>query len=171
MKEFEKEFYTHLGLLSVKFSKMDYNLSYIVGKLLGNDDDLINITLIEKNTLSQNIELLKKINRIRNYRNSTIVNLITEISKIKNKRKLFIHGIWGKPFVSDNDIKIVCDERRLRYKEVKDNTGYVFKKEWSYNQNHVFRLTYIKKQISKIEDILLSQDFLIKELEDVNFSI
>jgi len=164
MKEFEKEFYAHLGLLSVKFAKMEYNLSIILGKLIGTDENLIAVTLIEKNTLSQNLELLKKINKIRDYKELAINNLLEQITGIKKDRNLFIHGIWGFPFESENDIKIVCDERKIRYSEKKVKNGVWPDKQWHYNENHVFRLSYIKKQIARIDDILIFQDSLIKEL-------
>lgn len=169
MEEFEKEFYAHLGLLSVKFAKVEYNLSLIVGKLIGTNEDLIAVSLIEKNTLSQNIELLKKINRVRSYQVPTVNNLIEQIGEIKNERNLFIHGIWGIPFESENDIKIICDERKIRYSENKNKQSKIIQKNWTYNENHTFRLSYIKKQIRKIEDILLSQDSLIHTLESDTF--
>ncbi|MFZ6009479.1 MAG: hypothetical protein ACOYXT_03955 [Bacteroidota bacterium] len=48
LKDFEKEFYAYLGLLTVRFAKMEYYLFMILTKLLGHDDDLISMTLIEK---------------------------------------------------------------------------------------------------------------------------
>lgn len=169
MKEFEKEFYSHLGLLSVKFAKMEYNLSVILSKLFGNDDDTISITLIENNTLHQNIELLKKINRIRNYEETALNNIIELIGRVKNNRNLFIHGIWGSPFESENDIKIVCDERRIRYSEKKDKNGKRIEQLWRHNENHIFRLSYIKKQITTIGEIILAEESLIEKLEIETF--
>nr|WP_320021605.1 hypothetical protein [uncultured Draconibacterium sp.] len=170
MKDFEKEFYSHLGLLSVKFAKMEYNLSLILGKLFGNNDDLITVTLIEKNTLSQNIELLKKINRIRSYEETALNNLIELIGRVKSNRNLFIHGIWGAPFESENDIKIVCDERKIRYVEEKDKNGRRTEQIWYHSKNHIFRLSYLKKQITTINDIILAQESLIKKLEFETFT-
>jgi len=37
MKDFEKESYAYLGLLSDNYSKMEYNLSVILNKLIAND--------------------------------------------------------------------------------------------------------------------------------------
>ncbi len=169
MKDFEKEFYSHLGLLSVNFAKMESNLSVILAKLLGSDEELISEILIERNTLQQNIDLLKKINKIRGYEQSTISNLLEQISRIKSDRNLFIHGIWGFPFVENNDIMITCDERKIRYKEEKHSNGKNLRKIWNYNEIHTFRLSYIKKQIRKIEDILTAQNFFIEKLESETF--
>src|SRR5690606_4915372 len=56
-----KEFYFYLGLLSTKFAEMETNVVSLLGSLVTEEVFLIN-PIIEKNSLSQNIELLKKIN-------------------------------------------------------------------------------------------------------------
>ena len=165
MKEIEKEFYAHLGLLSVRFAMVEYNLSIILGKLFGTDDDLISVTLIEKNTLSQNVEMLKKINKIRSCHEYEINNIIELVGRIKSNRNLFIHGIWGCPFESGNDIKIICDERRIRHKYEKDINGKVIRENWEFNRNHILKLSDIKKQIDSIDCILLLQNVLIEKLK------
>lgn len=156
----QKEFYSYLGLLSVKFAKMEYYLSLMISKLIRNDDDLISIMMIEKNNLSQNIDLIKKINLIRGFEEESIKNLLGLISQVKNDRNLFIHGIWGEPISSENDIKIVCEERKIKYEEEKGSG-----KTWQLNQNHVFRLTYIKSKIVKLDDIIFVQEDLNKKLD------
>jgi hypothetical protein len=96
-------------------------------------------------------------------------NLINEIGKIKSDRNLFIHGLWELPYESENDIKIVCGERNLKYDEHKDKEGNIIEQKWTSNKKHIFWLSYIKKQIRKIEDILVSQNYLINELETKTF--
>lgn len=165
MKEFEKEFYAHLGLLSVKFAKLEFNISAILGKLINSDEDLIVITLVENNSLNQNIELLKKINRIRKYQESTIENLIEEIGRVKNERNLFIHGLWGIPYESENDVKVNCEERKIRHSVDKDMKGNKVSRTWRLNKNQTYRLSYMKKRISTIDNILLAQEALMRKLE------
>ena len=120
--------------------------------------------------LHQNIQLLQKINEIRSYREDVIKTLLEQISRIKSDRNLFIHGIWGSPNKSDNDIQIVCKHRRTLYKSEKDTKGEVIQKKWIMNKSQIYNLSYIKRQITKIEDILLSQEYLIKELENETFT-
>jgi hypothetical protein len=164
MVDFEKEFYAHLGLLSVKFAQMDFKISIILQKLIGTDSS-IGIVLTEKNSLHQNLELLKQINRIRDFEISSIANLVAEVSKIKSQRNLFIHGLWGNPYKAENDVMIICDEKRMTYSEKTNKSNATFK-IWTSNKIHKFRLSYIKKLIRNIEDIIISQDFLIKKLEN-----
>jgi hypothetical protein len=57
--ENKKEVYFYLGLLSTMFSKMEADLLKILGKLITSDFILAS-TLFERNTLAQNIEMIKK---------------------------------------------------------------------------------------------------------------
>jgi hypothetical protein len=169
MKDYEIEFYAQLGLLSVKFAQMEYKLSTILGKLFGTENDLIPVTVMEKNSLSKNIELLRKLNKIRKFQYSLILDLISQISKIQSDRNLFIHGIWSDPFESENSIEIVCDEKKVRYNEEKDKEGIIIDQTWRYNKNHIFSLNDIKSRIKDIDDILILENKLIGELENEIF--
>jgi hypothetical protein len=57
--DIEKKFYFHLGLLSTKFAEMETNVISLLGGMITDEIFLIN-PIIEKNSLSQNIDLLKK---------------------------------------------------------------------------------------------------------------
>jgi hypothetical protein len=157
-----KEFYYYLGLISTKFAILESNLLSLLGKLVL-DDFILTNTLLERNSLSQNIELLKKINKYRNFEEDTVEKLIGKISSIRGKRNLFIHGIWGKPFISENDLMVICSEPKLLYKE--NSRG----KSWSSKKNHEFRLGYLRKQVDHIDEILMAQDYLLKKLENFEY--
>jgi hypothetical protein len=169
MKDFEKEFYAHLGMLSTKYAKMEYYLSNILGKLIGVDEESINVTLVENNTLHQNITMLKKINKIRKFESFDIDKVIELIGQVKNGRNRFIHGIWGNPFKEKDEINVVCDERKIRYTEQKDENGKLVSQNWQYNENYIYSLTYIKKQINVIENIIVLQDSLIDKLIELDY--
>jgi hypothetical protein len=170
MKDYEIEFYARLGLLSVKFAQMEYKLSTILGKLFGSDDDLITVTVTEKNTLTKNIELLKSLNRIRKFQYALILDLINKISKIQSDRNLFIHGIWGNPIISENSVIIICDEKKIRYNEEKDKVGNIIDQTWHFNKNHILSLTDIENRINDIDNIISLEDSLIKDLENERFN-
>lgn len=169
MKADEIEFYAHIGLLSVRFAQMEYNLSTILGRLFGTEDDLIPVTVTENNSLSKNIELLKKLNRIRKFQDTIITDLIKQIVKIQSDRNLFIHGIWSAPFESEGTIKIVCDEKKIRYEEKKESRWEGLDQTWHFNKNHIFSLSDIKIRINELDFILSIQDRLLKELENYDF--
>ena len=90
--------------------------------------------------------------------------LLERVSSMKSHRNLFIHGIWGEPFESENDIKIVCEERKIKYKEEQTERG--FSKHWKYNNHQTFRLSFLRQLTIKIDDIIIAQDFLLNKLEE-----
>ena len=167
-EESKKEFYFYLGLLSTLFAKMESNLLTILGSLIA-DDFVLTTTILERNSLAQNIELLKKLNNYRDYEKKSLRNLIDKISKIKGTRNLFIHGIWGEPFELDNDIIMTCDEAKLLYEEEKDANGLIENKSWASKTRHEFRLSYIQKLVENVEDIITVQNYFINKLSGHTF--
>ncbi len=163
-EEPKKEFYFFLGLLSTKFAIMESNLLTILGLLII-DNFVLTSTVLEKNSLAQNIDLLKKINKYRSFEEATIEDLIAKIVNIKSRRNLFIHGIWGDPFEFDDDIIITCYEPKLLYKQEHEFGEYT-SKTWSSLVQHEFKMTHIKSLVETIIDILVTQDYLVNKLKN-----
>lgn len=155
----QKEFYFHLGLISTKFSIMEYNILKILGKLII-DEFVLTATLLEKNSLSQNIELLKKINRFRRYKEKSMLELIRNVSKVRQSRNLFIHGVWGEPHKSEKDVIINCSEPKLLYEE--NESG----RTWTHRTHHKFLLSDLMKLAEDIDNIILIQTYLLENLEE-----
>ena len=165
--ETEKEFYFFLGLLSTRFSIVEYNILKLLGGLISSDFVLTN-TLLERNSLAQNIEYLKKINKIREFEVQAMSNLIQQITNIKRKRNLFIHGLWTQPIQKENDIIIKCNDPKLDYSE-RTEDGSLISKTWTSLTEYEFRLSYLKKLATNLSDIILAQENLIERLEDHEF--
>ncbi|MDR7132537.1 hypothetical protein J2X69_004910 [Algoriphagus sp. 4150] len=163
MSDIQIDFYAQLGKLSVNFARMELKLSSILNYLIDVDEDLIPVILTENNSLHQTIDLVKKINKIKNFESEIIKDLLERISSVKSSRNLFIHGIWGEPFESENDIKIVCEEHKIRYQE--KTTEYGVDKQWKYNNFHTFTLSFLKQLTTTIEDIIRLQDYLLNKLK------
>lgn len=160
----EREFYFYLGLLSTKFSILEYNILKILGGLISTDFILSN-TLLERNSLAQNLELLKKIYKQRKFEEKGIQRLIEQASDVKKKRNLFIHGLWGKPVRKENDLIIFCGEPKMDYTQEVEN-GIQISQSWKSITEHEFRLSYLKRLTERVSDIILTQDYLIKKLEE-----
>ena len=155
----EKEIYFFIGLLSTKFARMEANVIKILDKLIV-DDFVISNTIMEGNSLAKNIELLKKLNKYRGIEEGLILNLCSRISSVRKDRNLFIHGLWGEPYIEENDIMVVCSDPRIEFFESGDH------KQWRSTRPKKFRVGYLKKQVDAIEEILLSQDSLLIRLEN-----
>lgn len=165
--ELTKEVYFYLGLLSTLFAKMESKLLDILGKHITSDFVLAN-TLFERNTLYQNIEMLKSVNDLKAFEEETTKKLIQKISSIRKTRNLFIHGVWNEPIEFENDILIVCRESKLDYSEERQN-GVRVSRLWGSKKSTEFRLSYIRKLVDNVEEILLIEDYLIKKFEDYDY--
>lgn len=154
-----KEFYFYLGLLSTKFSILEYNTLLLLGRLITDDLFLTN-TLLERNTLSQNIQMLKKINKFRRFEEKKMSILISKISEVRSIRNLFIHGVWGSPTSRENDTVITCSNPKIVYEE--SNGGQT----WTSARNHSFRLSYIVRLIEQVDVILLEQEYMFNKLDE-----
>lgn len=155
--EIEKEFFFYLGLLSTKFAEMETNVTSILGGIITDDIFLIN-PVIEKNSLSQNVELLKKINLYKEFEKDNIHSLLTVISEVRKDRNLFIHGLWGKPYKDGDEILIHCLEQRITPKMVR------LGRMWTSAKEHSFKLSEIISQIDKLDTIIALQNNVLKKL-------
>lgn len=167
----ENQFYSYLGLLSVKFAQIDSLLSEILVKLTGVDNELISETLTEDNSISKNIDLIRKINKIKCYNEPIMSDLIASIDKIRKVRNMFIHGIWGTPFESDGELKIVCSVRKIKFNEEKDSTGAVIEKTWRHTDHQMFNLQDIKNITQSIEEIQELENIIIESLDTENLNL
>lgn len=155
-----KEFYYYLGLLSTKFAILEYNMLQLLGLMVADDFVLIN-TLLERNTLYQNVELLKKLNKYRGFQEELVDILIKKIFNIRINRNIFIHGIWKSPRPEKNDLVVICTEPKMLYEENESE------RKWTHQRHHSFRLSFIKEQVEEIDDIILRQNYLIGELKEL----
>lgn len=161
----EEKFYSNLGLLSVKFAQVDSLLAEILGKLIGSEDDLISETLTEDNTISKNIYLIKKINRIHSFNEPLINDLLAEVDKIRKVRNLFIHGIWGSPFETDGELRIVCSARKIKYEEKINSKGVLIEQTWRHTEKQIFSLQDLIMYAKTIDEILEIENIIIESLD------
>ncbi len=96
--EHKKEVYFYLGLLSTLFAKMESKLLDILGKHLTSDFVLAN-TLFERNTLYQNIEMLKSVSDLKSFEEETVIP--NKNIKKTNFANWFFYVIFGLYYNSD----------------------------------------------------------------------
>lgn len=166
IEDHKKEVYFYLGLLSTLFAKMESKLLELLGLHITSDFVLAN-TLFERNSLAQNIEFLKKINALKDFEVKTVTELIQKISSVRKTRNLFIHGVWDEPIKFENEILVICRESKLDYKEEKEN-GKIITRQWASKTNSEFKLSFIKKLVENVQEILQLEDYLIEKIEDHN---
>lgn len=158
----EKEFFYYLGLLSTKFASMESLLIDVIGCLIM-PNPIITNTLLEKNSLFQNLELLNKLNKYIKVDQERVQKIYQSISNIRSKRNLFIHGVWKKPYKKDIKYFMICQESKLIYHEEEN------KKIWTQGKNHKFELTTISNLVWETTDIIVELENIISEFDDLVF--
>lgn len=158
-----KEFYFYLGLISTRFAVVEYNILKMLG-LLVSDDNVLTNSLFERNSLAQNLGFLKNVNKLKQIEEKATHHLIEQVTNIKGKRNLFVHGLWGEPRIRDNDLVITCADPKMDYSEEFEN-GQRMSRIWKSVTHNEFRLSYLKKLSVSLSDIILAQESLIKRYE------
>lgn len=98
----------------------------------------------------------------------TVTELIQKISSVRKTRNLFIHGVWDEPIKFENEILVICRESKLDYKEEKEN-GKVITIQWASMKNNEFKLSFIKKLVENVQEILQLEDDLLEKIENHNY--
>jgi len=163
MNDYEQNFYSLIGLISIRFAKLENAIIEMISILINSDDNIISLTLIENNSLSQNLVLLLKINRSRDFEEDQIILWCKKIDNIRINRNLFIHGIWSQIMVSEGKTFIYCEEKKLRYSKLKRG------KQWEYNRHIKYSIESLKKEIIQIEKCIIDAEDLLKKLDDYEF--
>ena len=164
--DIEKEFYFYVGLFSARFATTEVLVRDMLGAFIS-DDNVLNAYIFEKNSLDVNIKLIKTINVRYEYEPEILKGILSEVSYIKSERNTFIHGIWSEPISKDNDIIIHCSNSKMKFE--KESNG----KRWTFGSGKSVRLTFIKKLVSRIDDVILSQKAFVERLQnfDLEFGI
>jgi len=142
----EKQLYYYLGLISTKFASLEYNVLNLLSRLVV-DNFVLATTILDKNTLYQNVELIKKINKYQKFEEATVSKLISNISKVRKTRNLFIHGIWSNPEKEGEQVVIQCAEPKILYEEGSYGAS------WSPKKYYEFRLSDLEKECTTIDTL------------------
>ena len=163
MNKNEQNFYSLIGLISIRFAKLENAIIEMISILINSDDDIISLTLIENNSLSQNLDLLMKVNRRRDFEEDLIKSWCKQIDGIRINRNLFIHGIWSDIINSDGETFIYCEEKKLRFTKLPDG------KQWNFNRHIKYSIESLKKEIIQIEKCIKDAEEMLKKLKDYEF--
>ncbi|HEX8517888.1 MAG TPA: hypothetical protein VF868_16945 [Bacteroidia bacterium] len=164
MKEIEKEFYAHLGLLSIQSARMEQMLHLIAAGLMAGDQ-FISRTVIQNNNLNSNLDLIKKLNQFRHgdINNIQVNTVLTKIRAVQGQRNLFIHAVWREPNEVEGSIEITCSDMKVAFSE--NERG----KEWAEQTHYVFDIQDIKMKIEELKEIQEIEKSILEEIKGSSF--
>jgi hypothetical protein len=122
-QENEREFYGLLGLVAVRFARMESQLIALLGILINPREEWLMESLTEGFNISRSIDMIRKISSMR-IELSDELDVITEvIDKIRKSRNAYIHGVWEIKLDSSNNVIAKCSQRP-KIKSKKNKTPY-----------------------------------------------
>lgn len=128
IQESEREFYGLLGLVSIRFARLEAQYSELLRLLIHPEDHLMTETLTKDYNLYKTIEMVKKLGRMSNFSFDDINELekiVSETKSIKNVRNIFVHGIWKIKQDEDGEVRATCKQWKITYSKVST------RQEWS----------------------------------------
>lgn len=147
MTEAQINFYFNLGLLATEFSKMEERVRWILVVLISPHEPTTALYAIEKNAFAINLELIKKVNELKNFYREQIGQLVEQMKELTTTRNQFIHGVWDDPKVKDGEMYIEVSEGKVKKEEDDEGTN------WYPTTKRTFTLLQIKDRIEKIRKI------------------
>ena len=111
--------YELLGMLATHFSALDRNTKLLLHRLKGDADHAALTRMIEKLTFNKAIEGCQEAAKIRFAqqpdRLAVVTALLDRVDAVREKRNLFIHGLWG---IDERMLPmVIIVEYKLRFNE------------------------------------------------------
>lgn len=161
MQESEREFYGLIGLVAVRFARLEANLTDLLGALIYPNDDLLAATLTEDVRLARTIELIKKIGRMRSVNGDQLQELVSAANALREDRNDYVHGMWDIQIRENGEIAAQCSQRKISFEQ----TGST--KLWTRGyKSKTVTLNRLQRTALKLEDLSKKVEKLLEEIEE-----
>jgi hypothetical protein len=147
-KEAQVNFYYHLGKLATSFATLEDALRYLLVMVINSEDPFPILYVIERNSFSQNLDLLRNLSRFKAVDPRTqIEKLILEIEPVRSLRNSFIHGVWEEAHKAGKEIVFELSEFKMKYEIDKDGESWMNAKRSAYTLQDIKNKTYLIEQL------------------------
>jgi hypothetical protein len=166
-QENEREFYGLLGLVAVRFARMESQLIALLRALINPKEEWIAESLTEGLKIYQSIEIIKKISYIRIELDDELNAIVGTADKIRKNRNNYIHGIWKIELDSNNNVIAKCSqETKPKYEKNETPYGHT---EYRYKRNirsTTVTLDDLVQTAQELADITKKIEELLQRIED-----
>jgi hypothetical protein len=160
-QENEREFYGLIGLVAVRFARLEANLTDLLGALIHPNDDLLTATLTEDIVLFRTIELIKKIGPMRSVNGNQLHELVSAANALRQDRNDYVHGVWDIQIRENGEIAAQCSRREIAFKQ----TGST--KLWTRGyKSKTVTLNQLQRTALELEDLSKKIKKLLEEIEE-----
>lgn len=160
-QESEREFYGLVGLVAIRFAKLEALFSDLLSDLIHPDDNLLSATLSKEFFHYKTIELVKKLGRMRPVDLDELEDIVSKAKSLRHIRNDFVHGIWEIDDTDDGGITAICSQRDISYEqkgsEQRWKQGYKTRK---------INLEKLRAVAIKVENLTERVQKLIDEIEE-----
>jgi len=160
----DKSIFTIIGLITIKFSRLEsLSLDYI-SILMNGNPSVENRMILQEFTLDKKIQTLEKLIPLKhNGRFEKIqLDLIRSIKDLKDTRNLFIHGDWNIDNLVDIDNIETISVKQFKYKLEKPKNG-VLDKIWKTGDYKHFKKSELIDFYNKIETAIIDLIIIMTE--------
>jgi hypothetical protein len=165
-QENEREFYGLLGLVAVRFARMEFQLITLLGALINPGEACLTDSLTEGFNISKSIDIIKKISYIRGELDDELNAIVKTADRIRKDRNDYIHGIWEIKLDSSNNVIAKCNQRpKRKYKKNKTLSGT----EYTYTRtirSTTVTLDDLVQTAKELEDITKEIEEILQRIED-----
>jgi hypothetical protein len=166
-QENEREFYGLLGLVAVRFARMESQLITLLGALINPKEEWITESLTEGFSIYKSIEIIKKISYIRIELDDELNAIVGTADRIRKDRNDYIHGIWEIELDSNNNVIAKCSQKpKPKHKKNKTPYGHT---EYVYTRTvriATVTLDDLVQTAKELEDITKKIEELLQKIED-----
>ena len=142
MNLYDKNIFTIIGLITIKFSRLEsLSLDYI-SILLSGHPSVENRMIFQEFTFEKKIQTLEKLIPLKHHGQfeRTQFDLISRLKGLKETRNLLVHGYWDIISLEDVDNIETLSVKQFKYKIKRPNNGIV-EKTWETGNYKQFNKT------------------------------
>ncbi len=116
-QESEREFYGLIGLVAVRFARLEAQLAELLSKIINPHNDLLAATLTEDMFFAKTLEMIKKIGRMRTIDNKLMHEIISGANSLRKERNNYMHGIWDIKLKDNGYVTATCSHRKISFEQ------------------------------------------------------
>ena len=160
-------FFSAFGILTAAFARMEADVRTLISGVAFRGDSVVASAFIDNSQLAENLTVLRKLSRQNCDKEDQFREIIKIIESIREKRNLFIHGIWQPGNFGELNGFAKVTDLKTKYERGDKNRTWIHSKTIEFNiQDFQGILDKVKLAIKKIDELC---ELFNEENDDIQF--